>query len=384
MTQKGRRLGRYRLEELLGQGGMAEVWRAADERLGRTVAVKVILSAHLRDGHFRERFHREAQLVASLDHPNVLPVYDYGDEDGVPYLVMPYLDGGTLRDRMVGSPDPLRAGRLLDPPARRRPRRGARGGHPPPRRQAGERPDPEGRPPRPRRLRHREDVRKPHRPHRDRNGRRDADLHGARAGAGKAGDTRLRPLRPRRPRVRAPLRQASVRRGERALADAPARDGAGPAPLVGGLRPSRRPRPGLRAGPRQGAGAPPTDLPGLRPAALRVRSDRNGRRLRARHRALGPGRRIVADGLRGDAEAARRAGGGARVRADERADDLHVPAADAAGALRAGRGGGGRRPPGGGVAPRSEVSSRRGPGGAEHGARSDCSGPFPRYRRRGR
>ena len=107
MTQKGRRLGRYRLEELLGQGGMAEVWRAADERLGRTVAVKVIHSAHLRDGHFRERFHREARLVASLDHPNVLPVYDYGDEEGVPYLVMPYLDGGTLRDRMMGSPIPF-------------------------------------------------------------------------------------------------------------------------------------------------------------------------------------------------------------------------------------------------------------------------------------
>ena len=107
MTQKGRRLGRYRLEELLGQGGMAEVWRAADERLGRTVAVKVIHSTHLRDGHFRERFHREAQLVASLDHPNVLPVYDYGDEEGVPYLVMPYLDGGTLRDRMLGAPIPF-------------------------------------------------------------------------------------------------------------------------------------------------------------------------------------------------------------------------------------------------------------------------------------
>ncbi len=107
MTEKGRRLGRYRLEELLGQGGMAEVWRAIDERLGRTVAVKVILATHARDGHFRERFHKEAQLVASLDHPNILPVYDYGDEDGVPYLVMPYLEGGTLRDRMVGSPIPF-------------------------------------------------------------------------------------------------------------------------------------------------------------------------------------------------------------------------------------------------------------------------------------
>ena len=107
MTRKGARLGRYRLDELLGQGGMAEVWRATDERLNRVVAVKVILATHARDGHFRERFQKEAQLVASLDHPNILPVYDYGDEEGVPYLVMPYLEGGTLRDRMEGAPVPF-------------------------------------------------------------------------------------------------------------------------------------------------------------------------------------------------------------------------------------------------------------------------------------
>ncbi|MFN7988706.1 MAG: serine/threonine-protein kinase [Thermoanaerobaculia bacterium] len=107
MTEKGRRLGRYRLDELLGQGGMAEVWRATDERLNRTVAVKVILANHARDAHFRQRFQKEAQLVASLDHPNILPVYDYGDEEGLPYLVMPFLEGGTLRDRMVGSPVPF-------------------------------------------------------------------------------------------------------------------------------------------------------------------------------------------------------------------------------------------------------------------------------------
>ena len=107
MTEKGRRLGRYRLDELLGQGGMAEVWRATDERLNRTVAVKVILANHARDAHFRQRFQTEAQLVASLDHPNILPVYDYGDEEGLPYLVMPFLEGGTLRDRMVGAPVPF-------------------------------------------------------------------------------------------------------------------------------------------------------------------------------------------------------------------------------------------------------------------------------------
>ncbi len=107
MSFAGRSLGRYRLDALLGRGGMAEVYRASDTKLGRTVAVKVILAAHAEDRLFRERFEREAQLVASLRHPSILPVYDYGDEDGLPYLVMPFLEGGTLRDRMVGEPVPF-------------------------------------------------------------------------------------------------------------------------------------------------------------------------------------------------------------------------------------------------------------------------------------
>jgi serine/threonine-protein kinase len=100
-------LGRYRLEALLGRGGMAEVWRAADTKLGRTVAVKVIHVAHAGDRAFVERFLREARLVASLEDPNILPVYDFGEEAGLPFLVMPYLEGGTLRDRMLGRPTPL-------------------------------------------------------------------------------------------------------------------------------------------------------------------------------------------------------------------------------------------------------------------------------------
>ena len=100
-------LGRYRLETLLGCGGMAEVWRADDTKLGRPVAVKVILAAHASERSFVERFLREARVVASLEHPNILPVYDFGEEDGDPFLVMPLLDGGTLRDRMVGRPVPL-------------------------------------------------------------------------------------------------------------------------------------------------------------------------------------------------------------------------------------------------------------------------------------
>jgi serine/threonine-protein kinase len=97
----GQTLGRYRLEASLGRGGMAEVFRARDERLGRTVAVKVILPAFASEPHFAERFLREARMVASLEHPHILPVYDSGDEGGVPYLVMPYLQGGTLVERMA-------------------------------------------------------------------------------------------------------------------------------------------------------------------------------------------------------------------------------------------------------------------------------------------
>ena len=107
MSARGGMLGRYRLESILGRGGMAEVFRAEDTRLGRPVAVKVILADHAADPSFVERFLREARLVASLEHPNILPVYDFGEEGGRPYLVMPFLDGGTLRDRIRLGPVPL-------------------------------------------------------------------------------------------------------------------------------------------------------------------------------------------------------------------------------------------------------------------------------------
>ncbi len=105
----GRMLGRYRLESLVGRGGMAEVWRAEDMKLGRAVAVKVILAAHATDRNFLDRFVREARVVASLEHPNILPVYDVGEEEELPFLVMPFLEGGTLRDRMQQGPVPLAA-----------------------------------------------------------------------------------------------------------------------------------------------------------------------------------------------------------------------------------------------------------------------------------
>ncbi|HQQ78675.1 MAG TPA: serine/threonine-protein kinase [Thermoanaerobaculia bacterium] len=106
-------LGRYRMLERAGTGGMSEVWKAEDETLKRTVAVKVILGPVAQDATFRERFLREARLVAGLEHPNVLPVYDYGsstvDGEDVSYLVMPLVAGGSLKGRVAGPVPPALA-----------------------------------------------------------------------------------------------------------------------------------------------------------------------------------------------------------------------------------------------------------------------------------
>ena len=105
-TLIGKTLGRYRLESSLGAGGMAEVLRAVDDRLGRAVAVKVVLPAYAGSEEFRQRFLREARLVATLEHPNVVPIYDFGEDGGLPFLVMPLFEGGALAARLDGSPLP--------------------------------------------------------------------------------------------------------------------------------------------------------------------------------------------------------------------------------------------------------------------------------------
>jgi TolB-like protein/Flp pilus assembly protein TadD len=96
----GARLGPYEIVELLGRGGMGEVYRARDTRLGREVAVKV-LGAFAADADRLRRFEQEARAAASLSHPNILAVYDVGDHDGVPYVVSELLEGRTLRDELA-------------------------------------------------------------------------------------------------------------------------------------------------------------------------------------------------------------------------------------------------------------------------------------------
>ncbi|HLJ80049.1 MAG TPA: serine/threonine-protein kinase, partial [Ktedonobacterales bacterium] len=98
-TLIGQSLGGYELLSLLGAGGMAEVYRAKDPKLDREVAVKVLPASLALDAGYVERFRDEARRVAALNHPNVVPVYHYGEERGLLFLVMPVLQE-SLRDRM--------------------------------------------------------------------------------------------------------------------------------------------------------------------------------------------------------------------------------------------------------------------------------------------
>jgi len=103
----GRRLGPYEILSSVGAGGMGEVYRARDTRLDRIVAIKV-LPTHLADrSELRERFEREARTIASLNHPHICTLFDIGQQDGVDYLVMEYLEGGTLAQRLLKGSMPL-------------------------------------------------------------------------------------------------------------------------------------------------------------------------------------------------------------------------------------------------------------------------------------
>src|SRR3954454_17458220 len=95
-------LGQYTLIEAIGHGGMATVYKAYQESLDRFVAVKVLFTN--RDPQFAARFKREARAIAALQHHNILPVYDYGEQDGMLFLVLQYIEDGTTLGDMLGKP----------------------------------------------------------------------------------------------------------------------------------------------------------------------------------------------------------------------------------------------------------------------------------------
>jgi eukaryotic-like serine/threonine-protein kinase len=103
----GNRLGRYEILGLLGRGGMGEVYKARDSRLDRVVAVKVLAEAVAGDVDHRARFEREARAISALEHPNICAVYDVGEENGAHYIVMQYLEGQTMAERLTRGSLPL-------------------------------------------------------------------------------------------------------------------------------------------------------------------------------------------------------------------------------------------------------------------------------------
>jgi len=93
-----KKIGRYEITAELGRGGMATVYRAYDPSFDRDVAIKVLPREFLHDPQFHDRFQREIRMVARLEHPAIVPVYDVGEEDGMPFFVMRYMSGGSLAD----------------------------------------------------------------------------------------------------------------------------------------------------------------------------------------------------------------------------------------------------------------------------------------------
>ncbi len=101
------KFGRYEIKSEVGRGGMATVYYAYDPNFEREVAIKVLPREFLHDPQFRERFNREAKTIALIEHPAIVPVYDFGEEDGQPYIVMRYMAGGSLSDKLKNGPLPV-------------------------------------------------------------------------------------------------------------------------------------------------------------------------------------------------------------------------------------------------------------------------------------
>lgn len=99
----GQQIGPYQIMEMIGHGGMSDVYKAIQPNVGREVAIKVLPAHFLQDRTFLERFKREVRISAQLQNPRIVPVYDFGEHNGQPYIVAAYLSGGTLADRINAS-----------------------------------------------------------------------------------------------------------------------------------------------------------------------------------------------------------------------------------------------------------------------------------------
>src|SRR5438552_11135137 len=101
-------IAQYKIVSKIGEGGMGEVYRARDTKLGRDVAIKVLPAAFSADAERLRRFEQEAQAAGALNHPNILVIHHIGTHDGAPYIVSELLEGETLRERMAGAALPQR------------------------------------------------------------------------------------------------------------------------------------------------------------------------------------------------------------------------------------------------------------------------------------
>ena len=137
----GRQIGSYKILSLLGAGGMGEVYRARDTKLGRDVAIKVVADVFLSDPERLARFEREARVLATLNHPHIGAIYGLEEADGVRGLVLELVEGATLAERLALGSVADSGGTHGRAPDRGRARSGAREGHHPPRSETGQHQD---------------------------------------------------------------------------------------------------------------------------------------------------------------------------------------------------------------------------------------------------